>query len=172
MNDLPSFLAQQVIEVTRQRLGQVQSQSREARLVFLGPPLEILAPVFDLLSAPQSAVGQDALELPVLLQVPKALLTAGCPPVGKSGRCDHAHLLTVRDTASAPSFLALVPPDQHMDLSVATTVDMFGVGSKASAGMATFDDWWADPFVQQVVTAATVNDGQEPRIFDGEVAVS
>ena len=152
--NLPIFLAQQVIEVTRQRLGQVQSQSREARLVFLGPPLEILTPVFDLLSVPQSAVGQGALELPVLLQVPKSLLAAGCPPVGKSGWCDHAHLLTVRDTASAPSFLALVPPDQHMDLSVATTVDMFGVGSKASAGMATFDDWWADSFVQQVVTAA------------------
>lgn len=153
MTDLPKFLAQQVIEASRQRLAQVQTQSREARLVFLGPPLEILEHVFEHLTAEPEA-GSDALELPVLLQVPKDKLKGGNPPIGKSGWCDHAHLLTVRDTASAPSFLALVPPDQHMDLSVATTVDMMGVSAKASAGMASFNHWWADPFVQQVVDAA------------------
>lgn len=154
MTALSSFLAQQVTEITHQRLGQVQSQSREARLVFLGPPLEILEQVFELLSAPVVTAGHRPLGLPVLLQVPKERLIGANPLIGGSGRCDHAHLLTVRDTASAPSFLALVPPDQHMDLSVATTVDMFGVGSKASSGMATFDDWWRDAFVQLVVGGA------------------
>jgi DNA phosphorothioation-dependent restriction protein DptH len=154
MTQLARFLAQHVREVTRQRLVQMQSRSREARLVFLGPPLEILTQVFEFLRPSAGDGEQPQVELPVLLQVPKSMLTVGSPPIGESGWCDHAHLLTVRDTASAPSFLALVPPDQHMDLSVATTVDIFGVGSKASAGIATFDDWWADGFVQQTVTAA------------------
>jgi DNA phosphorothioation-dependent restriction protein DptH len=154
MNPLARFLAQIVREVTRQRLGQVQSRSREERLVFLGPPLEILNHVFDLLQPDTADAAQPSLELPVLLQVPKHMLAIGNPAIGKSGWCDHGHLLTVRDTASAPSFLALVPPDQHMDLSVATTVDVFGVSSKASSGIATFEEWWADPFVQQVATAA------------------
>jgi DNA phosphorothioation-dependent restriction protein DptH len=154
MNDLSSFLALQVVVLARQRLGQVRTEKKEARLVFLGPPLKILVQVFDRLTSPSPEGGRAALDIPVLLQVPRSMLVAGSPPIGKSGWCDHAHLLTVRDTASAPSFLALVPPDQHMDLSVATTVDMFGVSSKASAGMATFDEWWADPFVQQVVSSA------------------
>jgi hypothetical protein len=162
MTHLARFLAQFVSEVTRQRLGQVQSRSREARLVFLGPPLEILTQVFDLLQPAAEAAAQPSLELPVLLQVPKHMLIAGNPAIGQSGRCDHGHLLTVRDTASAPSFLALVPPDQHMDLSVATTVDVFGVGSKASSGIATFEEWWADPFVQQVATAAIDACGLKP----------
>jgi DNA phosphorothioation-dependent restriction protein DptH len=154
MTHLARFLAQFVREVTRQRLGQVQSRSREARLVFLGPPLEILDEVFDLLQPSTQDAERPSIDLPVLLQVPKHMLALGNPAIGQSGRCDHGHLLTVRDTASAPSFLALVPPDQHMDLSVATTVDVFGVGSKASAGIATFEEWWTDPFVQQVTTAA------------------
>lgn len=162
MTHLARFLAQFVSEVTRQRLGQVQSRSREARLVFLGPPLEILTQVFDLLQPAAEAAAQPSLELPVLLQVPKQMLIAGNPAIGQSGWCDHGHLLTVRDTASAPSFLALVPPDQHMDLSVATTVDVFGVGSKASSGIATFEEWWADPFVQQVATAAIDACGLKP----------
>lgn len=158
MTDLPTILAQQVLDGSRQRLSQVQPQSREARLVFLGPPLEILERVFERL-LPLAQEGSDSLGLPVLLQVPKAMLKEGNPRVGESGWCDHAHLLTLRDTASAPSYLALIPPDQHMDLSVATTVDMLGVGPKASSGMARFDDWWADPFVQQVVASAIAHLG-------------
>lgn len=158
---LPAFLARQVLEASKLRLAQVQSQAREARLVFLGPPLEILERVFEQLTS-VTHPGQEHLALPVLLQVPKSMLKAGNPAVGMPGWCDHAHLLTVRDTASAPSFVALVPPDQHMDLSVATTVDMFGVGPKASSGMASFDEWWADPFVQQVVGAAIASLGQLP----------
>lgn len=153
MTDLPTFLARRILDISRQRLAQVRTQSREARLVFLGPPLEMLERVFDSLSS-RDTHGDDRLQLPLLLQVPKAMLKSGNPPIGKSGLCDHAHLLTLRDTASAPSYLALIPPDQHMDLSVATTVDMFGVGARANSAMASFDEWWADAFVQEVVDAA------------------
>jgi len=164
MTQLARFLADYVRDASRQRLGQMQSRSREARLVFLGPPLEILAQVFEFLQPSRHSAGQPQLELPVLLQVPKSMLTTSNPPIGQSGLCDHAHLLTIRDTASAPSFLALVPPDQHMDLSVATTVDIFGVGPKVSAGIATFDEWWADAFVQSIVTAAIAESGSRSSI--------
>lgn len=156
MRSLKQYLVARVVEMAMQRARPQEAAPKEARLVFLGPPLELLEDVFELLVRGEPSTSSERhLGLPVLLQVPKSRLdTEGNPPVGASGRCDHAHLLTVRDTASSPSFLALVPPDQHMDLSVATTVDMFGVGVRASTGMAVFDDWWSDAFIQQIVAEA------------------
>lgn len=151
MKELATHIANYVVTEANRRLGQGSVAGREARLVFLGPPLELMEVVYGLLVQPGLS-GKLPDSLPVLLQVPKAQLSGPNPTVGESGRCDHSYLLTVRDTASAPSFLALVSPDQHMDLSITSTSDVCGLGPGASAGMPTFDDWWSDPFVQDVAT--------------------
>ncbi|MFC0593745.1 ATP-binding protein [Ottowia pentelensis] len=156
MITLAEYLANQVRALAHERLG-ASASSQETRVVFRGPPLEILDPVFELLVP--SGSGGDDLGLPVLLQVPKSKLVDQNPPVGASGRCDHGHLLTVRNTPAAPSFLALVPPGQQMDLSVSTTTEAIGVSALASRGMATFEEWWGDSFVQRIVTDGIGNLG-------------
>jgi hypothetical protein len=60
--------------------------------------------------------------------------------------CIH---LTVRDTASAPSYLALIPPDQHIGLSVATTLNMLGVSLNSCLPLGKGGCW--DEFIKACV---------------------
>lgn len=147
---LEVYLASQVDRAVRDLSTVAEGQNSELRLVFLGPPLEILEGLFGQLKE----IGTTE-SVPVLLQVPRSdLPQEGNPPIGASGRCDHSHLLTIRDTPSCPRFLALVPPGQHMDRSISTTVEEFGVSHRASAGLASFEQWWTDSFVIGIVEHA------------------
>ncbi|MCK1389000.1 ATP-binding protein [Bradyrhizobium sp. 21] len=121
----------------------------ESRLIFHGPPLEILGEVYELLAAEAGSLG-----LPILLQV--AEHESGCanPPIGASGRCDETHLLDLRNSPTASSYLALVPPRQHAIRSVSSTTDEFGVSGACNGANVPFDEWWADTFVQRAVTAS------------------
>jgi hypothetical protein len=161
MTALAQYIAQFVEEYARRYADGSGDLHREARLVFLGPPLEVLEQVYACLTSPKPNGPGPRVALPVLLQVPKDRLASGNPPVGESGWCDQSHLLTVRDTASAPSFLALIPPDQPMDLSIQSAADLFGVGQRASGRLAAFELWWADPFVQLLVDHAIKSTGLE-----------
>src|SRR3546814_2483111 len=99
--------------------------SREVRLVFLGPPHELMAMVFDDLANPSG--GQATSDLPFLLQVSRDKLPAGNPAVGKSGWCDEDHLLDLRNLPRSASYVALITPGEHSILSVGSTTDKFGV---------------------------------------------
>ena len=121
----------------------------EVRLVFHGPPLEILAEVFDHLVREAGDVSGS--RPPYLLQVPRGELPAGNPGIGKSGWCDETHLLDLRNLPRLPSFVALIPPGEHSILSVSSTTDKFGVAEANNGGNATFESWWDDAFVQRLV---------------------
>jgi DNA phosphorothioation-dependent restriction protein DptH len=129
----------------------VADAGAEARLIFHGPPLEILSDAFDCLLADLAAA---RVAVPVLLQVPQLEPGRANPPVGSSGRCDDTHFLNLRNSPARPTFVALVPPGQHSNRSVSTTTDEFGMAASNNAGNVPFEAWWADEFLQDVVGAA------------------
>lgn len=133
------------------------TEQSEVRLVFHGPPLEILSEVFDDLVR-QSGAGTGS-RPPYLLQVPRAQLRGDNPAIGESGWCDETHLLDLRNLPELPSFVALIPPGEHSILSVSSTTDKFGVAEANNGGNASFDNWWEDAFVQRVVTDGLVRSG-------------
>ncbi|WP_439547059.1 hypothetical protein [Sandarakinorhabdus sp.] len=125
---------------------------REVRLVFLGPPHDLMADVFKCLVEPQDR--SDAINLPFLLQVSPDKLRQGNPAVGASGWCDEDHLLDLRNLSGSASFVALIPPGEHSILSVGSTTDKFGVAENNNGLNATFEAWWEDGFVQSLVDQA------------------
>jgi hypothetical protein len=140
--------------------------SGEARLIFHGPPLEILEGVFSRLVEETG----NSLPLPVLLQVPVLGPGVSNPATGASGVCDEARLLDLRNSPKAPSYLALVPPGNHAIRSVSSTTDDFGMLAASNGVNVDFDDWWADPFMQSAVehvlessrlTGAQLDDARE-----------
>ncbi|WP_449470557.1 hypothetical protein [Sphingobium chungangianum] len=150
MNKLASVLADRI----RSQLGAASTPDgpREIRLVFLGPPHELMSGVFDELVA----MSGDAppTHLPFLLQVPRDKLASGNPSLGASGWCDEDHLLVLRNTPDHASYVALLPPGEHKILSVDTTTGKFGVAERNNGGNATFESWWEDSFVQSLVLQA------------------
>ena len=136
----------------------------EARLIFHGPPLEILAEVFDHVT--REASEQVGSRPPYLLQVPRDRLPGGNPGIGDSGWCDETHLLDLRNSPRLPSFVALVPPGEHSILSVSSTTDKFGVAESNNGGNATFESWWDDAFVQRLVADALSRTGLPDSFVD------
>lgn len=150
MNKLASVLADRI----RSQLGAAATPDgpRELRLVFLGPPHELMREVFDELASPSSKVLPSF--LPFLLQVSRDKLPGGNPSLGASGWCDEDHLLVLRNTPDHASYVALLPPGEHKILSVDTTTGKFGVAERNNGGNATFEAWWEDSFVQDLVLQA------------------
>lgn len=150
MNKLAAVLADRV----RSQIGATTAPGRirEVRLIFLGPPHELMSQVFDELVGKTDK--PDGADLPFLLQVPRENLLHGNPPVGASGWCDESHLLDLRNLPQSASFVALVPPGEHSILSIHSTTDKFGIAESNNGGNASFDAWWDDSFVQSLVLQA------------------
>ncbi len=166
MNRLAHWLAAIVHEKVRGATQGYGGSNLEYRLIFRGPPLEILEPAYDELArdggiqVPARLDGSMA-TLPVLLQYPANQLQGPRPRIGASGKCDNDHLLDVRNDPANPSFVALVPPGLHNNLSIESTTDEFGLGTATSTGHASFEQWWEDGFVQQAVNEALLVAGIE-----------
>lgn len=161
MNKLAHWLATVVHEKVRGATQGYGGSKLEYRLIFRGPPLEILERVYDELSKDggvqvESRVDGNVSTLPVLLQYPASQLKGPKPLIGQSGKCDNNHLLDVRNDPANPSFVALVPPGLHNNLSIESTTDEFGLGAATSTGHTSFDQWWEDGFVQQAVNEAVL----------------
>jgi hypothetical protein len=150
MNKLASVLADRI----RSQIAAAAAPdgSSEVRLVFLGPPHELMSEVFDDLVGVSN--GAPSTDLPFPLQVPREKLPAGNPPVGISGWCDEDHLLDLRNLPRSASFVALIPPGEHSILSVGSTTGKFGVAESNNGGNATFEAWWDDSFIQGLVLQA------------------
>ena len=134
---------QAIGEAIRTRVAQAVSARRdEVRLIFHGPPMELLEPVFRLLLA------GDHLPIPVLLVGDE--LEGGNPAMGHSGKCNQAYLLALRNS-DAPSYLALVPPGQYNNMSVTSTSDESGVAARCNAGNVPIEEWIADRFIQDLI---------------------
>lgn len=144
MTELATWLA----NVVRERLGTTTTGSGEARLIFHGPPLEVLEGVYQELSGERADLG-----VPIVLQVPSLPPGEANPPIGASGRCEEGHLLDLRNSPDNPSFLALVPPGQRAIMSVTSTTDEFGLSQASDGGDVSFPSWWAEPLVQAAVAA-------------------
>ncbi|WP_137136007.1 ATP-binding protein [Rhizobium sp. FKY42] len=169
MNHLASFIR----ELLDEKLEQASvGGATEIRLIFHGPPLEILTRVFDLLGA--STRPQP---VPILLLLPGLGPGEENPLPGASGRCDDTHLLNLRNSPSKPTFLALVPPGQHSMRSVTSTTDQFGVAASNSGGNIPFEEWWGDEFIQDLVRQGIARCGianqdqrEEARLLLGRAA--
>lgn len=151
---LAALIREKVLNATQGRSG----TNLESRLIFHGPPIEILETVYEELARDggiQVPDGENGnfVTLPVLLQYPSTLAQGPNPEIGASGKCDESHLLHIRNDPNCPSFVALVPPGQHNNKSVSSTTDEFGMSATTSMGHASFDTWWDDGFVQRVVTS-------------------
>lgn len=136
-------LAKSIAKLIQDRMARYL-EGEEIRLIFHGPPTEILEGVFEELA------GSD-------FQVQRLLVVQGLPsgdanpPIGESGRCDHNHLLDLRNSPSRPAFLALVEPGLHSIRSITSTSDEFGISQEGNGASVRFEDWWEDAFVQELV---------------------
>src|SRR5690554_2946555 len=141
--ELADIIQRRVLDATKGRSG----ARLESRFIFHGPPLGLLEAVFEELISdggiliPQESKGVPAI-LPVILQLPSSANSGDNPDIGKSGKCDENHLLHIRNDPHSPSFVALVPPGQHNNKSVASTTEEFGMNSSSNTGHATFEEWW------------------------------
>ncbi|MFG8085847.1 ATP-binding protein [Pseudomonas aeruginosa] len=164
MNKLAHWLSDTIYEKVRGSTQGFGGTNLEYRLIFRGPPLELLEPTYDELArdggiqVPDGA-GGGLVTLPVLLQYPAGQLQGPRPRIGESGKCENDHLLDVRNDPANPSFIALVPPGLHNNLSIESTTDEFGLGATTSTGHASFEQWWEDGFVQQAVNEALIAAG-------------
>lgn len=154
-------LAVALADIIRARIDRAAGEAgAEVRLIFHGPPLDILSQAFDLLVDGMRDGGPP---VPVLLQMPALAPGRANPAVGSSGRCDGTHLLNLRNSPFRPTYIALVPPGQHSNKSVSSTTDEFGMLASNNAGNVPFEDWWSDEFLQELVgigiAQAGVQDG-------------
>lgn len=166
MNKLVQTLARIISEKVQGSIhGRTTNARMESRFIFHGPPMEILEPLFLELSQKGGMVitledGKSTL-LPVLLQVPQGHDGGPNPGIGDSGKCDENHLLHIRNDPHSSSFIALVPPGQHNNRSVASTTDEFGISASSNTEHSTFEEWWDDGFIQTLVRrgleAASIN---------------
>ncbi len=156
MNKLVQSLARIISEKIQGSVrGRTTNSKMESRFIFHGPPMEILEPLFLRLAQNGGleitlADGETAL-LPVLLQAPQGNGSDPNPGIGMSGKCDENHLLHIRNDPHSSSFLALVPPGQHNNRSVASTTDEFGISASSNTEHSTFEEWWEDGFIQHLV---------------------
>lgn len=152
MNRLAQWLASVIREKAQGATHGLSGKKFEYRLIFRGPPLEILDLVYNELARDggiQVSSGTDGslVTLPVLLQCPVDHLKGHKLRIGESGKCDNDHLLNVRNDPNNSSFVALVPAGQHNNLSIESSTDVFGMSADA-------DKWWEDGFVQQALNEA------------------
>jgi len=153
MNRLVEILAKHVQEKVQGSVTGQSGDKLESRFIFHGPPREILEQVFDALAVDGGIrIEIDshgaAKKIPVLLVLPAVQANPG---IGDSGECDENHLLHIRNDPNSASFVALLPPGQHSSRSVASTTDEFGISASSNTGHATFEEWWDDGFVQDLV---------------------
>lgn len=159
MNKLAHWLASIVREKALGATQGLSGKKFEYRLIFRGPPLEILELVYKQLIIDGGIKVTSGLDggmviLPVLLQRPTAHLNGHKLQIGESGNCDNEHLLDVRNDPNNSSFVALVPAGQHNNLSIESSSDVFGMGVD-------LDIWLDDGFVQQTITEALNSSGIE-----------
>lgn len=140
----------------RESVASSAQLSDEYRGIFYGPPAHVQRALFDHLMAEGGSgirTRNASADIPVLLVIAGA--TPGEDPApGESGTCDVSYIGTLRNTASCPSFVALVPPDQHIITTLTTTTTSFGIGQDAYVGGATIEKWLEDGLVRRIVATA------------------
>lgn len=154
-----SQLAKAIAAVVRAQVASaIDAGDPEIRLIFHGPPGKVLFDAYEALVGDASSLG-----VPVLIQVARLPEGDRNPPVGQSGPCTEAHLLTLRNSSAKASYVALVPPGHHSNMSVTTTTDEFGMLAANNAGNVSFAEWWSDEFLQSLVDTAVAAIGLDEK---------
>lgn len=167
MSSLTTHIANLISSKLNELTSSSETAREETRLIFYGPPMELLEPIFDqLVQSNNNSNTNIKRSVPILLNIPNFDIGKKNPKIGESGRCDDTHLLNLRNSPSRPSYLALLPPGQHSIKSVSSTTDEFGVRSTNSGGNIPFDEWWADEFIQSIVIAGITQTGITEDLFD------
>jgi hypothetical protein len=92
-----------------------------------------------------------SLIVPVLLQVDSLNAGEVNPVLNMSGKCDHNHLLDLRNSHEVRVFLCLVPPGGNTNLSLTSTRSEFGISTKNNLATASVSDWLEDDFVKFLI---------------------
>lgn len=172
MNRFAHWLAATVREKVLSSTQGLGGGNLEYRLIFRGPPLELLEPVYEELARDggirvSTGITEEFVTLPVLLQCPVDQLQGPKPLIGSSGKCDNDYLLDVRNSSTKPRFVALVPPEQYNNRSIKSTADEFGLAAtNTDQDRASFEHWWKDDFVQYAVSEGLDLVGIAPPLRD------
>jgi len=160
MSRLVSEIVKRLKDVVQSSVMNLHDSSTELRIVFHGPPLKYLRPVFDTFSddgdiIQASLPNGELISFPVVLQVDH-LPSGTMNPVDfrKGGLCDESHLLDRRNNPSCSRFVALVPPNRHRNQSVTSASSDRGLLEANNSGASTIQDWWGDEFIQDLVESA------------------
>ena len=158
MTRLVETVAARIRDHIQSAVGGLTGIRADLRTVFHGPPMEILEPVFRVLSEGGGIDAQlrsgERVQIPVVMQVERLAAGAVNPPIGQSGACEESHLLALRNAPTCPRYVALTPPAQHRGLGIMQAVDEFGLAAHNNAGSASIEDWWNDPFIRALVSTA------------------
>ena len=162
VQSLADLIRDKVQDAVKGRVG----AKLESRFIFHGPPLDLAEKVFNELTSnggiKVTLNHEGTVEIiPVLIQLPRDQVVDGNPDIGSSGRCDESHLLHIRNDPNSASFLALMPPGQHNNKSVESTTEEFGITASSNTGHASFENWWDDGFLQQLVHLSLKDAGIE-----------
>src|SRR5665213_506873 len=156
MTGLVSAIVEEVSSTIATQLRNLSSQQAELRAVFNGPPQQFLTQVYDLLAEQGGlcstlADGEEVL-VPVLLLQEKVPFDFANPPIGASGKCDHNHLLTLRNSPSCPRFVVLSSPGNQSNLSQTSTWFYCGLAAENQAANTPVEKWVQDEFIERLLT--------------------
>ncbi|MES2937451.1 MAG: ATP-binding protein [Pseudomonadota bacterium] len=157
MNGLATEVADFVIGYVRDEVERLPNTRAELRVFLHGPPEDYLRGVLLELAArgvSAKTLNGELITVPVLLQTSSLPSGEGNPPLGSSGVCDESHLMALRNSPACRQYLVLVPPGVTQNLSITSASSEFGLSATANSRNATFDEWWADQFVHQLVDHA------------------
>jgi len=156
MDNLTHVISDYVTQHIQAQAKNISGAKAELRAVFNGPPMFILEPVFEHLvgnGGLKVILGDGtSLVVPVLLQV-DSFESGDANPIrlNMSGKCDHNHLLDLRNSPEIRISLCLVPPGGNTNLSLTSTRSEFGISSKNSLATASVSDWLDDEFIRYLI---------------------
>ena len=155
MKNLTRVISDYVIQHIQSQAKNISGANAELRAVFNGPPMFILEHVFDELASNGGitvVLGDgSSLVVPVLLQIDVLKTGEVNPALNMSGKCDHNHLLDLRNSHDVRVFLCLVPPGGNTNLSLTSTRSEFGISTKNNLATASVSDWLEDDFVKFLI---------------------
>lgn len=145
MDDFYDYLAS---AIQREAVRFLTSEQDHLRVMFSGPPMEMLEEAFErmLAGGERLALQREGMvkTVPVLLIQPDAI----DPSHQDSTRCSGNHVVSIR--TSSGSFLAMQSVDDSPLLSTDTTVNKVGLGRGDHQDVT---DWKQEPFVDRVINA-------------------
>ncbi len=155
---LTEVLVQRIQTSVRRSVLNLTGPTFQYRSVFHGPPLFLLRRVYERLAEEGGIESQlpngQLVSVPVVLLVGKLPDGQTNPDISACGICDDTHVMNLRNDPSCPRFVVLLPPGRHINQSLASASDAFGLSAYSNSGNSSIEDWWRDEFVQGLVEAA------------------